>query len=166
MSIRLAGFAEDSIVDGTGIRLTVFTQGCFHNCPNCQNPQTHDSKGGELYEVEYIIQKFHSNPLYSGITLSGGEPFLQAESCIEIAKAIHSIPRKTVWCYTGYTFEELLKAHRADFILLLSNIDVLVDGRFVESLKSPDIRFRGSTNQRLIDMNATKNNCWSPVTFE
>ena len=151
MKLRVSGFANDSIVDGVGIRLTVFTQGCPHNCPGCHNPHTHSYNGGSLYEVDDIVEMFKKNPLLSGITLSGGDPFEQPEACAELAEKIHNL-NKSVWCYTGYIYENLLSSHRADYLSLLNNIDVLVDGPFVESLKSPEIRFVGSSNQRIINV--------------
>lgn len=163
MKLRVAGFAHDSIVDGVGVRLTVFTQGCFHNCPYCHNPQTHDPLKGELYEISDIVEMLKKNPLYSGITISGGEPFLQPAPCSELAKSIKSLG-KSVWCYTGFTYEHLIE-HSQRYMDFLKNIDVLVDGPFIEALKSPDLRFRGSSNQRLINIPETfKSGCVVTMT--
>lgn len=148
MEIRLCGLTNDSIVDGKGIRLTIFAQGCEHHCPHCHNPQTHDLQGGYLKETSAIVEMMAENPLLDGITLSGGEPFLQVAPCVELAKEAHKLGLN-VWAYTGFVWEELLGTDKED---LLRHVDVLVDGRFVESLKSLDIVFRGSANQRVIDV--------------
>ena len=151
MEIRLSGIVEESIVDGKGIRFTVFTQGCPHNCKGCHNPQTHDFKGGYLDDTDNLFEKFKDDPILKGMTFSGGEPFMQPKPLTELAKKIHSLKYKDVWCYTGFTFEELLKGNE-DWIELLSNIDVLIDGKFVEELKNLELSFRGSENQRIIDV--------------
>ena len=156
MKIRLAGTVNDSIVDGPGFRYTIFAQGCPHHCPGCHNPQTHDFQGGQDYETDEIIREFSKNILLSGITLSGGEPFCQAEPCVELAKAARKIGMN-VWAYTGYTFEELQAGFAAhpEWKELLGEIDVLVDGRFRMELKSLECKWRGSKNQRLIDAKAS-----------
>lgn len=163
MRIRIAGTAPDSTVDGNGLRYTIFTQGCCHHCPGCHNPETHDLSGGKEMDTEDIIAEFKKNPLMSGITLSGGEPFLQAKACLESAKAAHEIG-KDVWAYTGYTLEELRGMADADVDALLDEVDVLVDGRFVMAERSLELRFRGSRNQRIIDMKKTGRG--SPVDWE
>ena len=162
MRILIAGTASDSIVDGTGLRFTIFTQGCCHHCPGCHNPETHDLNGGKEMDTEDIIAEFKKNPLMSGITLSGGEPFLQPQACLELAKATHTIGRD-VWAYSGYTLEELRGMADADVDALLDEIDVLVDGRFVMEERSLELRFRGSRNQRIIDMKTGRG---SPVDWE
>lgn len=153
MNIRIAGLVNDSIVDGPGFRFTVFTQGCPHHCPGCHNPQTHDFAAGNDADTEEIIAKFRKNPLLDGITLSGGEPFCQAEACTEIAKAAKE-SGLNVWCYSGYTFEELVSG-KEEWLFLLQEVDVLVDGRFELENRTLDCRFRGSRNQRLIDVPAS-----------
>lgn len=163
MRIRIAGTVSDSIVDGTGLRFTIFTQGCCHDCPGCHNPETHDPNGGKKMDTEDIIAEFKKNPLMSGITLSGGEPFLQPRACLELAKAAHEIG-KDVWAYTGYTLEELRDMADTDVSALLDEIDVLVDGQFVMAERSLELRFRGSKNQRIIDMKKTGQG--SPVDWE
>ena len=151
--MRIAGIVQDSIVDGPGFRFALFTQGCSHNCEGCHNPQTHDFNGGTEMTVDEIVKKLLSNPLTDGITFSGGEPFEQASDCAEIAK----IARENglnVWAYTGYTFEQLLEKSKTDsgIARLLELTDVLVDGPFVLSEKSYDVSWRGSKNQRLINV--------------
>ena len=154
MEIRLAGLEPESIVDGPGYRFTVFVQGCPHNCPGCHNPQTHDFSGGHLTDTDDVIAHLGENPLVRGLTLSGGEPMMQPEPLYLIAKAAKE-KGMNVWCYTGFTLEELLRENRADRMKLLSAVDVLVDGPFRSHERSLDLLYRGSKNQRLIDMPAT-----------
>lgn len=153
--MRIANTIQDSIVDGPGLRFTVFTQGCPHHCIGCHNPETHDPNGGKEVTVEELTARMNSNPATDGITLSGGDPFLQAKECAELAKLAHESGRD-VWAYTGWTYEQLLKEGDPDRLALLEQVDVLVDGPFVEKLKSYSALFRGSSNQRLIDMNKTR----------
>ena len=149
--MRIANVVSDSIVDGPGLRFTVFTQGCPHHCPGGQNPDTHDPAGGREATVEELAEQMLSNPLTDGLTLSGGEPFDQAGECAALAARAkeHGL---NVWAYTGYRYETLLEQGKPDVLALLEQVDVLVDGPFVEKLKSYDALFRGSTNQRLIDV--------------
>ena len=149
MKMRIAGVVNDSIVDGPGLRLAVFAQGCPHHCPGCHNPQTHDFDGGEVADTEEIIEKMIKNPLLDGVTLTGGEPFCQPEACTEIARAAHAAGLN-VWSYTGYTFEHLLKEGTEPQRALLRELDVLVDGPFLLARRTLNCRFRGSNNQRLI----------------
>lgn len=154
MLIRVAGIQQDSIVDGKGLRFVVFTQGCPHHCPGCHNPETHSLYGGRTMDTSEIIEQINANPLCDGLTLSGGEPFLQPHACAEIAKAVKK-RGMDVWCYTGYRLEELNTMHNADE--LLKEVDVLVDGRFILARRSLNLDFRGSSNQRVIDMNTYRN---------
>lgn len=156
MQIKIAGIVEESIVDGPGIRFVIFTQGCPHHCPGCHNPHTHDFDGGRWEETEQIIASFRDNPLLKGITISGGEPFCQPAAAAELAKAAHA-SGKDVMVYSGYTFEELLSGKVQDVMLLLRETDILVDGRFVEEEKSLLLRFRGSSNQRILDCKKSLN---------
>lgn len=151
MKIRLADdkILTDSIVDGEGLRAVIWTQGCSHNCEGCHNPKTHDFNGGVLKDVEEIKNELKNLTLQDGITLSGGDPFFQLEPCIEIAKFAKSIGLN-VWSYTGFLFEDLIKIEKAKE--LLKYIDVLVDGKFEIENKSLSIKFRGSTNQRIINV--------------
>ena len=154
--MRIAGIVKDSIVDGPGLRLVVFFQGCKHDCLGCQNPATQDFNGGYEESVENIIERLKSNPLVDGVTFSGGDPFEQASECYQLAKQIRKLSTTyTIWCYTGYTFEHLISKNREDWNNLLNMIDVLVDGPFVLSLKSYELKFKGSSNQRLIDVPAS-----------
>lgn len=151
MQIRINDYITDSIVDGPGLRLAIFCQGCKHNCPGCHNPETHDIAGGNLIETAELIAILDKNPLLSGITLSGGEPILQAAACAEMALAAKN-RNKNVWLYSGFMLEELHKQNDEAIELLLSLTDVLVDGKFILSERSLDLQYRGSHNQRLIDI--------------
>lgn len=153
--MRIANTIQDSIVDGPGLRFTVFTQGCPHHCPGCHNPGTHDPDGGVEVTVAELAARMNSNSATGGLTLSGGDPFMQAAECAELARLAHESGRD-VWAYTGWTYEQLLKEGDPDRLALLAQVDVLVDGPFVESRKSYAALFRGSDNQRLIDMNQTR----------
>jgi len=153
MNIRIAGIVNDSIVDGPGFRLAVFTQGCIHGCPGCHNPKTHDFNGGYDIDTDAIVVQVKENILLDGVTLSGGEPFCQSRACAEIARTVKKMGLN-VWCYTGYTYEELISGND-DWKELLKEIDVLVDGRFEIDKKTLNCRFRGSSNQRLIDVQAS-----------
>ena len=153
MKFRLAGKVQDSIVDGPGLRLTVFVQGCPHHCPGCHNPETHDFAAGQEADTEEMLSLLRDNPLLCGVTLSGGEPFCQCTAMEEIARGAHALG-KTVWAYSGYTYEQLLA--REDAAALLTQCDVLVDGPFEQEKRSLSLQFRGSTNQRVIDLNRTR----------
>jgi len=154
-SVRIFGTADDSIVDGPGIRFSLFTQGCKHACPSCHNPESQPFEGGDLMTVDELWEHIEANPLLSGITLTGGEPFEQPEPLTELARRTRA-KGLTVWAYSGYTFEQLLAdtpstaAHE-----LLTHCDVLVDGLFVEPLKRFGLKWRGSSNQRIIDIPAS-----------
>ncbi len=150
MVVRLAADIQpDSILDGSGIRTVIWFQGCLHNCKGCQNPETHDMNGGMVVDVDELKMKLKNLKYQSGITLSGGDPFFQPEAALEIAKFAKSVGLN-VWAYTGFTYEALLSdKNRLD---LLKNVDVLVDGKFMMDKKSLNCKFRGSTNQRLIDV--------------
>ncbi|MBQ9365031.1 MAG: anaerobic ribonucleoside-triphosphate reductase activating protein [Schwartzia sp.] len=155
MKIRIAGVVDDSVVDGDGYRFTIFTQGCPHHCHNCHNPETWSFDGGRLDDTDEILMELMKNPLLSGVTFSGGEPFAQAAPLADMAKKIHRYGLN-VWCYSGYTLEELRAMEDDGVNELLDNIDVLVDGEYRESERDLTLRFRGSRNQRVIDMRATR----------
>lgn len=151
--IRLASPLDfDSIVDGPGLRIVVWTQGCPHHCEGCHNPQTWDYQGGELYDIDDLIKQIQNSHLQDGITLSGGEPFEQAEALIPIVKAAKD-KQMNVWVYSGYTLEQL-KADTSKYELL-KLVDILVDGRFIFSQKDFRLWFKGSKNQRIIDVPAS-----------
>lgn len=150
-TLRIAGTVNDSIVDGPGIRYVIFTQGCPHHCPGCHNPQTHDFSGGEDADVERILSEIFGNPILSGVTFSGGEPFCQAEGLVPIAEAIKE-KGKHLMIYTGYLLEQLQKLEKPAVNRLLELADVIVDGPFIIAEKNLTLSFRGSENQRVIDM--------------
>ena len=151
--LDLAGIVSDSIVDGPGIRTTVFCQGCPHHCPGCHNPETWDFGCGTAMLEEDIVQIIRSNPLCRGVTFSGGEPFAQAEGFAKLAQLLHQQGYE-VASYSGYTFEQLLQGSSQQR-RLLENIDVLIDGPFISEQKSLEIAFRGSRNQRILDVPAS-----------
>ena len=155
MEIRLAGIEPESIVDGPGYRLAVFVQGCPHGCPGCHNPGTHDPAGGRLSDTAEIIARLGKNPLVRGVTLTGGEPMMQAAALCEVAAAARQ-KGLSVWCYTGYTLEALARENNPDRMRLLGLVDVLVDGPYIVRERSLDLLYCGSKNQRLIDMNRTR----------
>lgn len=160
ITLRVAGVIEESIVDGPGIRFVLFLQGCRLHCPGCQNPQTWDFSGGTLVPADEVLSRIRLNPLVHGVTFSGGEPFEQAEALLPLAEALKA-QGYHLMAFTGYTLEKLLQmpACRA----LLEKLDLIVDGPFIEAEKSLDLRFRGSRNQRIINIPATRENGWTAV---
>lgn len=156
MSLRIYGTVQDSIVDGPGLRFGVFVQGCPHGCPGCHNPDSHDFAAGEVVGIDELERAIVSNRLVGGVTISGGEPFCQGEGVFELAR--RSKQRGyDVWIYSGYLFEDLIRGCPDRWApRVLEMCDVLVDGPFVEGLRSYDLRWRGSANQRVIDLAATR----------
>lgn len=156
-TIRLAGIIRESIVDGPGIRFTVFCQGCPHRCPGCHNESTHDFEGGSDYSIEKLLREIDKNPLLAGVTFSGGEPFCQAEGFLTLAKAIKR-RKLNIVAFSGYTYEELLTLgeKRPEVLELLNYVDLLIDGRYEEAERDLSLAFRGSRNQRIIDLNKTR----------
>ena len=152
-TIRLSGIVKQSISDGPGLRYVLFTQGCPHACPGCHNPQTHDFAGGFDCPVDKILEEILANPLLKGVSFTGGEPFCRAGELIFIAEAVRN-RGMDVFCYSGYTFEELLEKSKADknIARLLALTDTLVDGRFILAERDLTLRFRGSRNQRILDI--------------
>ncbi len=153
--LRIAGTIQDSIVDGPGIRYVIFTQGCPHHCSGCHNPQTHDFDGGKIADTEQMIMQIKSNPLLYGVTFSGGEPFCQAKALVPIAEAVKAM-HKHLMIYTGYLYEELLEMKEVDIHRLLELADVLVDGPFLIEKRDLTLQYRGSDNQRVIDLAKTR----------
>lgn len=147
MTLQVAGFLEHSTVNGRGLRSVLFLAGCPHHCPGCHNEEMQAYDYGETVEVSEILNRLLKNkPLIDGITLSGGEPFEQCEALIPLVQSVKA-QQLNVWCYTGYTYSQLLKDPKKQ--ALLSLIDVLVDGPFMMTLKDPNLKFRGSSNQHL-----------------
>jgi anaerobic ribonucleoside-triphosphate reductase activating protein len=152
--VRIAGIERNSIVDGPGLRYVVFAQGCPRRCEGCHNPQSLPLDGGRIATVADILEEISSDELLSGVTLSGGEPFLQPQALAQIAQGARGMGLN-VWAYTGYTFEELADGGDTARLALLQSLDVLVDGPYVASQRSLELRFRGSANQRVIDVPAS-----------
>lgn len=146
----------ESLVDGVGVRATIFISGCSHNCKGCHNPKTQNYKNGKEFTLELqqkIINKIKSNSLIKGITLSGGDPMFSAREVIDFVQLAKSqLENINVWCYTGFTFEEIMNSGDTDKIKLLKLCDVIVDGKFIEKQRDVTLKFRGSRNQRVIDV--------------
>ena len=147
--LSILSIVEDTVVDGPGFRTSIYAAGCPHHCPGCHNPESWDIAHGKPYTVEELLQRVLADP-FADVTFSGGDPFFQAEGFAALARAIRRESTKSIWCYTGYCYEQLLEQplHRA----LLEQVDVLVDGPFIASQRREGLRFRGSANQRLIDV--------------
>lgn len=156
-SIRLAGIVRESIVDGPGIRFTVFCQGCPHGCEGCHNPETHDFAGGSDCSIDKLIAEIDKDPLLAGVTFSGGEPFCQPEGFVNLGMKIKE-RGLNITTFSGYTLEKLteMAAQNADVGRLLELTDILIDGPFVKEQRDLTLQFRGSRNQRVIDMNKTR----------
>lgn len=149
--IDISGFAPNSITDGPGLRFTVFCQGCVHNCPGCHNPETHPFDIGEKYDVNDIYQMIKKDPLVRGVTFSGGEPFCQRSGFLRLAKLLKQDGYE-IAAYSGYTYEQLIADKEDDKYKLLQMLDILVDGPFVLAQRSLSAGFRGSLNQRVINI--------------
>jgi anaerobic ribonucleoside-triphosphate reductase activating protein len=165
--IRLSGIAYESLVNGPGMRRVFFSQGCKHNCDGCFNKETHDFLGGEEMDMDLLINDLKDNPILKGITFSGGDPLEQAEKFAYIALEVKKLGLN-IWCYTGYEFEYIMKNldKRHGWKELLNNIDVLVDGKFDINKKKDGLKFKGSENQRIIDVKETlKNNKIKLIEF-
>lgn len=148
-TLRLASIVEESIVDGPGLRFTVFVQGCPHGCKGCHNPGTHAFDGGYTASVSQILELYTQNPLLQGITLSGGEPFTQAGVLCSLAEGVKALGGDVV-TYTGYVYEDLV-GMSPEVNKLLELTDLLIDGPYMEELRDLELLFRGSSNQRLLD---------------
>ncbi len=139
------------MVDGPGFRTSIYCAGCRHKCPGCHNPQSWDFSGGREMSTEELMRIIVADP-YANVTFSGGDPMYQAAGFAELARAIHRRTNKDIWCFTGFRFEDLIQHDQRE---LLEQLDVLVDGPYVASLRDPDLLFRGSSNQRIIDVQAS-----------
>lgn len=157
LPLRIHSSVAESVVDGPGIRYVLFTQGCPHHCTGCHNPETHDFTGGHLVDPQSIIQDILDDPLLSGVTFSGGEPFCQPDPLADIARAVHAAGLDVV-TYSGYTLEQLVAMAREDTAIsdLLSQVDLLIDGPFILAERDLTLQFRGSRNQRLLDRTAIR----------
>ena len=150
--LSILDILEDTTADGPGFRTSIYAAGCPNACPGCHNPESWDIRHGRRMSTEEILEKVLDDP-FADVTFSGGDPMFQPEGFAELARAIKEKSDKNIWCYTGYTFEKLLEDPRQS--LLLQYIDVLVDGRFRQDLRDESLCFRGSSNQRLIDVPAS-----------
>ena len=149
--IRVLDIIEDTMVDGPGFRTSIYCAGCRHHCPGCHNPQSWAFDQGHEMSTDDIMKIIEADP-YANVTFSGGDPMFQAEGFAELARAIHQRTNKDIWCFTGFTYESLITQEQRT---LLEQIDVLVDGPYIEKLHDSDLLFRGSSNQRLIDVQAS-----------
>jgi anaerobic ribonucleoside-triphosphate reductase activating protein len=156
-AIRLAGIVRESIVDGPGVRFAIFCQGCPHNCPGCHNPETHDFEGGRNVRVERLLEEIAKDKLLKGVTFSGGEPTCQAAGFAALGEELKK-RGLTITLFSGYTYEQLMERaeKEPDLKRLLELTDLLIDGPFIEAKKDLTLKFRGSSNQRLIDMDKTR----------
>lgn len=154
MELRVAGIVKESVVDGPGFRYVIFAQGCTHCCKGCHNPDTHSLDGGYGVDTENLIEDIRESKYIDGVTFSGGEPFLQAEAFIHIAEKLREADMN-IMCYTGFTFEQLIESKDENRIKLLGLVDMLVDGPYIEELKDISLAFRGSRNQRIIDVKSS-----------
>ena len=154
MELRVAGIVRESVVDGPGFRYVIFSQGCKHCCKGCHNPDTHAMDGGYVVDTDSIIEDIRQSRYIDGVTFSGGEPFLQAEAFIDIAEKLGE-DNINIICYTGFTYEELIESRDESRLRLLGLIDTLIDGPYVEELKDLGLPYRGSGNQRIIDVKSS-----------
>lgn len=150
--VDVAGIDEDAIADGPGLRCTLFVQGCRHHCPGCHNPQTHEFGIGTKMSVDALFERITANPILSGITFSGGDPMFQPGPLADLADRLHAHAPYDIAIFTGFTFEALLKIGTPEQRRLLAACDVLIDGPFVQAQRDRNLRFRGSSNQRILDI--------------
>jgi len=149
--IRVLDIIEDTMVDGPGFRTSIYCAGCRHACKGCHNPQSWSFEQGREMTTQELMKIIVADP-YANVTFSGGDPMYQAAGFAELARSIHEYTQKDIWCYTGFVYESLIHEDQRE---LLEHIDVLVDGPYIERLRDPDLLFRGSCNQRLIDVPKT-----------
>lgn len=149
MTVRILDIIKGTCVDGVGLRTSIYFSGCSHFCTGCHNPESWNINNGKIYTIDDVLDIIKEEPF--NVTFSGGDPFSQCDGVTELAKRIKEETDKTIWCYTGYSYEEILV--NAWLSQMLPYIDVLVDGRFIEELRTEELPFRGSTNQRIIELN-------------
>ena len=152
MNIRILDIVEGTSVDGPGLRTSIYLAGCNHRCPGCHNPESWDIKHGTPVLVSDLLREILADP-FADVTFSGGDPMFQPEGFRQLAEGIRDHSKKTIWCYTGLTWEQVVAHPRQR--ALLQAVDVLVDGRFIEAQRDTDLVFRGSSNQRVIDVSAS-----------
>ena len=152
--LQILNVIEDTMVDGPGFRTAIYCAGCRHQCPGCHNPQSWDFSGGRTATTDELMRIIEADPYTRGVTFTGGDPMYQPEGFAELARAIRQrTPQKDIWCYTGFTFEHLFVNPRQR--ALLDQLDVLVDGPFLREQRDETLLFRGSHNQRIIDVQAS-----------
>lgn len=152
MKLRVAGFLDNTMVNGEGLRSTLFLSGCSHKCNGCHNEAMQDCNYGEEIDIDTLINRIRCNaPLIRGVTFSGGEPFEQAYPLSILAESIKNMGL-SLWSYTGYTFEEIISSKEEGKLKLLGQVDVLIDGKFEKSLMEGTQKYTGSRNQRIIDV--------------
>ena len=149
--LRINSILDESIVDGPGLRYVIYTQGCSHGCPHCHNPKTHDKQGGVLMDYNLLFREICEDPLLQGVTFSGGEPFLQARVLASLANKLHA-ENLDIVTYTGYTLEDILDRNDPEMMSLIKETDILIDGRYDHSKRDLSLKFRGSSNQRIISL--------------
>ena len=154
MELRVAGIVKESVVDGPGFRYVIFAQGCTHGCKSCHNPDTHSLDGGYMVDTENLLEDIKQSKYIDGVTFSGGEPFLQPDAFIHIAEKLREANINIV-CYTGFTYEELMESKDESRIKLLGLVDMLIDGPYMEEFGDLSLTFRGSSNQRIIDVKSS-----------
>ncbi len=154
-AINVAGVEEDSITNGPGLRFVLFAQGCPHGCIGCHNPETQPFTGGVRRTVEELLRRIRRNPLQTGVTFTGGEPFCQAAAFARLAEQLRNAGKHDLAAYSGFTFEELIRHEDPAVLEFLRQLDVLVDGRFILARRDILLRFRGSDNQRVLDVPAS-----------
>lgn len=152
MKLQIGGFLDNSLVNGDGMRSVIFVSGCMHNCESCQNEFMQDFNYGDSASIQDILEKIKKNiPIIKGVTFSGGEPFESAAALSKLSEKIRDLGL-SIWCYSGYTYEELINSGDNDKLRLLRLIDVLIDGKFNEALMGGASKYTGSSNQRIIDI--------------
>ena len=149
MTLRVLDILFETMVDGVGLRTSVYVAGCAHNCKNCHNPQSHDFNGGHVMEVDYIVDLVNDDE-FADLTLTGGDPLYQVDACTELCKKVKETSNKNIWLYTGFTFEEIIASPKLSKIL--PYIDTIVDGPYIDELRDEELPFRGSSNQRIIHL--------------
>lgn len=152
-TLKVLDILEETMADGPGLRISIYCAGCAHHCPGCHNPQSWDFNAGKEMEIDKILELIKEDE-FSNVTFSGGDPLYQVEGFTRLARRIKEETTKTIWCYTGFTFEEIVADERLSQIL--PYLDVIVDGPFIESLKDKELLFRGSSNQRIIYLTEKK----------
>lgn len=150
MKLQVLDIVMDTVVDGPGLRASIYLAGCYHKCLGCHNPQSWDMNGGKEMEVDEIVEILKQSG-HTKFTITGGDPFYQPMGLLELVVRIRKeIPGSNIWCYTGFLFEDLLD--REEMVLILKNIDILVDGPFIQELRDETLMYRGSSNQRVLEI--------------